>query len=357
VEGGAFQSKKLAKASQDFIFVWQHQTAADSCDSYRLVTEEFLPKDFLHPAYFFLRPDGTEVSKENRHHHEAISAQLILRILEETQKEWGKPLSGKDYEKAKAELAEAEAHYFASRADEARAVLEKLSRRRERCGVKERARTMLRDLEVRDRLLEAFRAEVPGDDPPEDLRRPEEMIRRGRLDALYRWLGARDDGLSKALLPKVVEALRESIRLKPLKMDRVFLDDKSLYYLKAEWETDLAQISALVMQIGYVTDKKETFEGWAVYDEVRPSTHHRAATSLSSRDLRLADLVNARVQLWLDGLLLHESRLKPEATEFPEQAGNVIIGPDLLGPDETLNSGAQANMRTYQVGRYPGRVP
>ncbi len=46
MEGGAFQSKKLAKASLDYKFVFLHQTAEDSVPSYKLVTEEYLEEDF-----------------------------------------------------------------------------------------------------------------------------------------------------------------------------------------------------------------------------------------------------------------------------------------------------------------------
>jgi hypothetical protein len=216
---------------------------------------------------------------------------------------------------------------------------------------------MLAELDLRDRLLALLRESATDDTSRHELKQFGDAIGAGRYADLYRLAVKRETPVAKALRPAAVEALRATIRLRPVRMDRVFLDDRSLYYLKARRETDLPEVSGLAMQIGYVDDKGKTYEGWAIYDGMKPSARHMAATSLSSRDLRLADIANARVQLWLDDLLIAESLLKPEPKEFPVEESNVLVGPDLLGPDETLNAGTRARMRKYTPGRYPGRIP
>ena len=85
--------------------------------------------------------------------------------------------------------------------------------------------------------------------------------------------------------------------------------------------------SGLTLTIAYLTDKGKTLEGFATYDQVRPYKHHRAATSLSSRMLRLADVTNARLQLWIDDFLLTEQLWKADGPkEFPYEDSNVQVG-------------------------------
>ncbi|MEN8151901.1 MAG: hypothetical protein ABFS86_18950, partial [Planctomycetota bacterium] len=94
--------------------------------------------------------------------------------------------------------------------------------------------------------------------------------------------------------------------------------------------------------------------GYAKFDQLRPYHHHRAATCLDSRMLKLQDVTNARVQLWLDDVLLAESLWKPDVpTEFPFEESHVIVGPDLLSEKESLGVGVRAAKTRYRVGRYP----
>ena len=351
MEGGAFQSKKLAKASHDYVFVWLHQTQADSCASYKLVTEEFLEEEFLHPAYIFLRPDGTEIDKANRHHHEAITAQLILKILDRAQKDWGRGLSEKDYGEARASMDRALSLFVEKNEEESRKLLAGLAKLRERCGIRERAEAMLGEMAIRKKLLADWTAR-------EGVRQGlaesvERTLRSGELVTTFRTLRKASDEAAESFLPAVTEALKETIRLRPLRLDRVFADQRSYYYLRAEWETDLMPFSGLTLTLAYVTDEGMTLEGFGTFDRVRPYRHHRAATSLSSRMLKLQDVANARIQLWIDDFLLAESYWKADGPkEFPREDSNVVVGPDLLREEESLGVGVRAQLRRYQVGRY-----
>jgi hypothetical protein len=352
VEGGAFQSKKLAKASVDNMFVFLHQTAEEPSGSYKLVTEEYLEEKFEHPAYFFLRPDGTEVSELNRHHHMAITAQLILKILKKIQKDWGRPLSVKEYKAAKADMVEAEKLFLAGKGEEAKKLLTKLSRLKARCGLKARASAMLSEMEVREKLLAAWNAKEGV--PEKFAGEIEYSLRTGELVKAWRALRKSGETAAEEMVPPVTEALKELIRLRPLRMDKVYADTRAYYYLRAEWRTDMVPFDGLVLTLAYLAEGGKTFEGYATYDHVKPNNRHRAATSLSSRDLRLKNLVNARIQLWVDDLLIGESLWKPERPkDFPVEKSHVVVGPDLLKENESLGVSSHSNFKNYAVGRYP----
>ena len=139
----------------------------------------------------------------------------------------------------------------------------------------------------------------------------------------------------------------------PLFNLRVFADQRSYYYLRAEWETDLLPFDGLAAQISYRTDEGKSVEGYGIWDRVAASKHHRAATSLTRKYMHYADMVNGRVQLWLDDVLLHESLLEKEPSDFPPETSHIVYGPDLLGAGETLGSGVRGKLREYEVGRYP----
>jgi len=352
VEGGTFQSKKLAKASHDYLFVWLHQTEPDSCESYKLVTEEFLEETFLHPAYIYLRPDGTEIDKDYRAHHMAVAAQPMLKILSTAQREWGRGLSEKEYAEGRETMAKALGLFVDRQEAEAAKLLRGVAKLRARCGLRERAKAMLVEMEIRKRLLADWTAR---EGVREGLAKSvERTLRNGELVTTFRTLVKAGDDAAKDFLPVVTEALRETIRLRPLRMDKVYADNRAYYYLRAEWATDLMPFSGLTVTLAYVTEKGKTLEGFAKYDRMRPYKRHRAATSLSSRMLRLQDLTNARIQLWIDDFLLAESHWKDDGPkEFPYEESNVVVGPDLLREEETLGAGVKADLRRYSVGRYP----
>ncbi|MHC4860350.1 MAG: hypothetical protein ACYTDY_09700 [Planctomycetota bacterium] len=344
----------MAKASLKYVFVFLHQTREDSRPSYELVTKEYLEESFLHPVYFFLRPDGTELDKKHRHHHEALAGQQILKILQKIQKEWGPGLSIEQYEKAKADLAKADELLAAGDEDGAKGILEKLAKLKARCGVKDRAKAMLIEIELTRRLLEAWRKKEGV--PPALGEQVAKGLSGRDLVAVFKMLRAAKPKPAPdpvgSFLDEVTIALREAIRLNPVRLDEVYIGTRTFYYLRAEWETSLSPFDGLVLQIGYVTDQPKTLEGWAVFDKVAPHKHHRAACSLSSLDLRLRDVANVRAQLWIGDFLLHESLLKKEPTQFPEEQSHVTVGPDLLRVDETLGVSSHSRLREYNVGRY-----
>ncbi|MEN8151715.1 MAG: hypothetical protein ABFS86_18005, partial [Planctomycetota bacterium] len=302
MEGGAFQSKKMAKATHEYVFVWQHQTEPDSCESYKLVTEEFLEETFLHPAYIYLRPDGTEIDKELRDHHMSIPGQKMLQILDRAQKEWGRGLTEAEYAKHRETMKEAEELFVARKGEEAKKLLKGLGKLRQRCGLKERAKAMLAEMAVREKLLAEWNARE--DTRPALKASIERSLRIGEIVPAWRTLRKASDDVAEEFEKKVLEALSELIRLKPIRLDRVFADQRSYYYLRAEWETDLMPFTGLVLTLAYMTDRDRTLGGYAKFDQLRPYRHHRAATSLDSRMLKLQDVTNARVQLWLDDVLL-----------------------------------------------------
>jgi hypothetical protein len=334
------------------MFVLLHQTAEDSGASYKLVTEEYLEENFLHPAYFFLRPDGTEADEANRKHHMAMTAQFILKVLNRIQKDWGRPLSVKEYTAAKAQMVDAEKLFNAGKGEEAKALLAKLSRLKARCGLKERAKAMLREMGIREKLLAAWNAK---EGVPENFAKEiEHALRTGHLVKAWRMLGKSGETAAEEMLPPVTEAIKELIRLKPLRMDKVYAESRAYYYLRAEWQTDMVPFDGLVLTLAYLAEGGKTFEGFATYDHVKPSRRHRAATSLSSRSLRLKNLVNARLQLWIDDLLIAESQWKADGPKvYPVEKSHVVVGPDLLKEEESLGVSNHSQFRKYGVGRYP----
>ncbi len=353
MEGGAFQSKSLARASvNDYVFVFLHQTRADSVKSYKLFTEEYLEEEFLHPAYFYFRPDGTEYDKAERGHHMALTAQHIDKVLKQIAKEWGRGLGKKAYGEALATLEAAEKQMAAEETTAARAGLDRVSRLKARCGVKDRAVAMLRLMDAQIELLAAWRAieDLPeqaktgiekallGLDPVSALR----LLRRERLEL----------PAALAFEEQLTGFLRQTIRLDPVKLDKIYLKTGTLYCLKALFATDLPDFDGLVLQISYRTDRDKTLEGFATFNRVRPYRRHRAAVCLSARDLHYAEVANARVQLFVGDVLLAESLLAKSPADFPLEDSHVVFGPDLLKSSESLSAGARADLRLYKIGRY-----
>jgi hypothetical protein len=356
VEGGAFQSKSLARLSKDdAIFVFLHQTRPDTVKSYKLITEEYLEESFNHPAYLYFRPDGTEFDKKERMHHMAITAQRAEKVLKKISKEWGRSLKVKDYEKALETIKSAEELLVAENWEEASGLLSGVTRLRARCGVKDRAKAILSTIEARKRLLADWRAI---EELPRLLQqRVEQTLKKGDPAGALRLLRKeRSDLVPVAEFEKqVIAHLRETIRLEPLRFDKVLLSTGILYQLKACWATDLPEFDGLAIQISYRTDREKTLESYGIYNDVRPYGRHRAASSLTARDLHYAEVVNGRVQLWIADVLLHEALLKESPAEFPPETSHVMFGPDLLSADESLSSGAKAEVKVFKVGRYkPG---
>jgi hypothetical protein len=328
----------------------------DSQPSYKLITEKYLPEDFLHPAYFFLRPDGTEADEANRHHHEALPGQRILKILKAIARDWGRGLDRKSWLEAKKEIALAELQCLSGGWEGARERLTKVAALRARCGVKEQAKALLATLDARHRLLEEWRG-LEG--VPEVLvPRVAEALAAGNFPDVWRAIrnhrGSAKIPPVNAFREKVEEVLLEGIRLKPVVLDRIDLSGRTYWTLKAEWETTLPEIDGLVVQLSYLTERERTHESYVVLDDVRPYARHRAACCLDSRQLRLADVVNLKVELWLDDLPLHTSRLEEEPARFPEDESHVLFGPDLMEPHESLAAGGRYEIREFHVGRYPG---
>lgn len=354
MEGGAFQSKKVAKASLDYVFVFQHQTRASSCDSYKLVTEKWLPEDFLHPVYLFLRPDGIEANEEDRNYHTALSGQKILKVLQKIQKEWGPGLRKKKYEAANAEIDEANALMAKGDWKGGEKLLRKVAGMKARCGVRDRAAATLAGLDVRKELVEAWRGiEGVGKDRGVEVDR---LLAAGDLPGAYRILRrAAREGPETEFRERVVEALRKMIRLEPVRFEKLILKAGTYHYVYAEWATDLPPFDGLVLQLSYVTDRDRTLESYGVYDSVAPNRHHRAAVSLSYRDLRMQEVENVRVQLWVEDVLLHESLWKESPTEFPEDTSHVKWGPELMTEEDNLGVSNHSKLRESVIGRYsPG---
>ncbi len=353
MEGGAFQSKSLARLSRnDALFVFLHQTREDSVASYKLITEEYLEESFLHPAYLYFRPDGTEFDKKERMHHMAITAQHAEKVLGKIAKEWGRGLKVKEYEKALGSIETAEKLLTAENWEEAEEILSAVTRLRARCGVKDRAVAILGTVEVRKRQLADWRA-IEGL-PPRLAGKVEKFLESGDPVGALRIIRKERLGHERvaAFEQGLLEHLRATIRLKPLRFHRVFLSTGTLYQLKACWATDLPEFDGLGLQISYRTDRDKTLESYGIYNNVRPYQRHRAAVSLTARALHYSQVVNARVQLWIADVLLHESLLKESPVEFPPDESNVRFGPDLLRADESLSAGARADVRLYKVGRY-----
>ncbi len=353
MEGGAFQSKSLARLSRsDAIFVFLHQTREDSVASYKLITEEYLEESFLHPAYLYFRPDGTEFDSKERMHHMAITAQRVEKVLGKIAKEWGRGLSVKEYGKALASIEAAEKLLTAESWEQAEGSLSAVTRLRARCGVKDRAKAVLRTIEARKRLLATWRAieELP----TRFAGTVEQSLKQGDPVGALRILRKERSEHEQvvAFEEALLEHLRESIRLEPLRFDKVYLSTGTLYQLKARWATDLPEFDGLTMQISYRTDRDKTLESYAVYNDVRPYGRHRAAVSLSARDLHYTEVANARVQLWLSDVLLHESLLKEAPADFPREESHLVFGPELLTAAESLSAGARADVRIFKVGRY-----
>ena len=108
-------------------------------------------------------------------------------------------------------------------------------------------------------------------------------------------------------------------------------------------------------QLSYLTDAGKTHEGYGAFDQVPPFRRHRTAVSVTSRDIRLAKIANARAQLWLGDVLVQEVKLHDEPADFPADESNVKVGPEPLGADETLGWWVKSQPREWQVGRYPAR--
>lgn len=343
VEGGAFRATSIEKASRDAVFVYQHQTRPDSAESYRLVAEEWLPEEFEHPVYLILRPDGTEADPANRHYHQALPARQIEKMIDGVARDWGRGLSGRDWEEARDALAGAEEQIAAGKVDEALPALEKLAKLRARCGVKDRAAALL-DLIGRARALAGAVAETNAP----------AAARLAALDLVGAWRLLRKSTAegADAAAERILAEIRRFVRLRPVRLDKLLLSTGTLYYLRAEWETDLPAFDGLVLQLGYLTEAPKSFEGFATFDRVEPYRHHRAAFSMRSVDFRLKDVVNARAELWLDGVLVAEKRLAEKPAEFPYETQSVMVGPDLLTESDTLGSHVKATLRKYELGRY-----
>ncbi len=359
MEGGTFQSPSLARASRKYVFVLLHQTREDSRESYRLITEEYLPEEFLHPVYFFLRPDGTEVDAGNRHHHEALGPSQILKILDGIQRRWGRGLTEKEYAKHGPVFAEGRALFSRGKPAEAAERLAPLAGLKARCGLRDRAAAMRDTARVSADLASEWR----------ELGCPERALFRGVAGALragdlpgaWRRLRARaEEGRLRAFREKIESELRRRIRLLPVRLSRVVAGGHIYWYLKAAWRSDLPAFDGLVLQLGYLCEGPRTCEGYARFDRVEPAPHHRAALSAAARDLRLRDVLDARARLWLDGLLLHESHHRRPPRAFPAmEDGHVLVGPDLLRKEDALAVDYRAKLVDYRLGTYrsPARKP
>ncbi len=353
MEGGAFQNKSLARVSRnDAIFVFLHQTREDSVKSYKLITEEYLEENFQHPAYLYFRPDGTEFDQSERMHHTALPAQRIARVLRRISKEWGKHLPVLEYEKALREIKAAEDLLRTGNWEEASGLLERAAGLRARCGVRDRATAILGTIEARKRMLAEWRSI---EDAPRALAGSvEQSLLEGNPVRVLQILRKDpvDDEKIAAFELGLIAYLREVIRLEPLRFEKVYLSTGTLYQLKACWATDLPEFDGLGVQISYRTDRDQTLEGYGIYENMRPYSHHRAAVSLTARGLHYAEVVNARVQLWVADVMLDEAKLHDEPADFPPEESHVQVGPDLLGASESLSAGAKADVLLFKVGKY-----
>lgn len=353
MEGGAFQNKSLARMSRnDAIFVFLHQTREDTIASYKLITEEYLDEEFLHPAYLYFRPDGTEYDKKERMHHTALSAQRIEGVLKRIGKEWGKSLTVKEYEKALGETEAAEDLLRGEDWRDAANLLTGVTRLRARCGVKDRAQAMLRTIDAWKQLLTEWRA-IEGA-PRALAKKVDEALLAGdpsRALVLLRKEHS-DHAQVVAVEQKLIAHLREAIRLEPLRFDKVLLSTGTLYMLKARWATDLPEFDGLGIQLSYFTSREQTLQSYGVYENMRPCSRHCAAVSLTARGLHYAEVANARVQLWIGDVMLHEAKLSDEPAGFPPEESHVLTGPDLLTSAESLSAGARADVRLFKVGVY-----
>jgi hypothetical protein len=335
----------MAKESHQSVFVLLHQTKPEHQPDYALLTREYLPEDFFHPAYFFMRPDGTEVDTANRHCHEALAAKQMIDILKEIRKAWGPGLSEADYAKHGATLGEAEKLLAAGDASAARAALKPLAALRQKCGLADRARADLRFLDA----IEALAKEVPAGEVAD-------KVGRGDLVGALRELrrrAARDE-TAEVAAGKVIEVLKGNVKLAPVRYEPLVLQGISYHYLRAEWSTGLPPFCGLSVELAYLTDDGRALLGWGTFDDVAPFRRHRAAASLTGGFLRGARVANLRVRLMVGDALLAEELLRPAPAEFPVEKGGVVSGPDLISPDETLGTFVRGRLRgEWQVGRCP----
>jgi hypothetical protein len=337
----------MAKESHQSVFVLLHQTREDCKPSYALLTREYLPEDFFHPAYFFLRPDGSEVDTANRHCHEALAAKQMVDILKDIRKAWGPGLTEADYAKHKAALAAAEKLVTDGDAAAARTALKPLAALKARCGLADRARACLRFLDA----VEALAKELPAGEVAE-------RARRGDLAGALRELRRRasTDEASRAAADRVLEVIRSFVKLARVRYEPLVLAGVSYHYLRAEWSTDLPAFSGLTVELGYLADDGRALLGFGTFDEVAPFCRHRAAAGLTGGFLRGARVANLRVRLFIGDVLLAETLLAPAPAEFPAEADGVRTGPDLLSPDETLGTNVRGRLRgEWGVGGFPGR--
>jgi hypothetical protein len=343
-------SRALGPPSDACVFVFLHRDRAETILDYKRFTIEFLPEEFLHPQFFFLRPDGTEIDETLRNEHHAYAASQIVKILET--RIWpvtGKGLTPKLRDKAEQDLAKAKEALDAGKLDVAERALAPVLKLKPACGVKDRAAMLSDEIRARGELAAAWNELAATlTDPPAEV--------AGAI-ATGDWMGARKTLLrrgaeARGLVGRIEEAVRKQFAVDEAHYQLIIAQDRGHHYLEVSFRTGPPIVESLTLEISALSQKGEVFEGHTLLHNLPPSSRHMACATLSSMALRGNLVQSFRARLYLGDLLVGEKIADGAPAAWPEPpARDVKTGPDFFQPGDAYHTSSEVVPEEIRVGR------
>jgi hypothetical protein len=348
-------SRALGPASEHCVFIYLHRSKATTERDYRNVVTEYLPETFNHPIFLFLRPDGSEIDEALRHEHEYLSGSQIADILKK--KVWpetGKGIRPRDWKRAEEAIAKATVALDAGDLDRATRSLRMPLKLSTRCGVRDRARFLQRDVVVRrdftakwDALSEAARAEWRG---------VREALAVGDLLGARRLLlrAPEDAAARKELLRPIEKEIVRRFEVTQSEPQLIIYQNRGHTYLEVSFAAGLRETPRLVVEMCAISEASDVFEARATFRNVTCSSRKMVCGTLPSAPLR-GELVRAvRTRIFVDGLLVAEGAGERAPEPWPEPPSKKVThGPDFFKPGEAYHISPDLVPEDILVGRVP----
>jgi len=339
-------SRALGPASESCVFLSLHRDREEFILDYKRVVTEFLPEKFNHPMFLFLRPDGTEISPELRHEHMYMSGSQIVKVLKKyVWPETGKGLTPKAWKKAEEGVVAARTAMDAGEFRQAERALAPVLKIKPKCGVRDRAGYMQKDIEARRSLLALWdRASADMKDPPEKMR---EHLLAGDLFAARRAISAR---LLPGFEEKLVAEIKSRFDLTEAWHQLTIMGTSAHHYLEATFSCGLQKAEGLRVEVSVLSEAGDVLDGNALVPVVGYSSRRMFCATLTARSLK-GNLVKAiRARLYLDDLLLAEKIEETGPSVWPESQ-KAMVGPDFYEPGDAWHVSRDLELTEIRVGR------
>jgi hypothetical protein len=328
--------------------------ASNNPTSYSFARNEYLPDFYLHPVFILLDSKGEVIDSDLNRLHDALSVKDLTSLLNSASKCTGTGLSRSEYMDAAALLTRARDDIGSGKAEEALRKLKRLSMIEKKCGIKQRAMLLEKGIrdeikflsnlaattgkagatevtdeilkDVRERYGEAANLSEADNAPRRESHNPPDPDKlQAYYDAFFAAASRDYEGAAAALKSLGDEAAVLSREASELSVTGFSICSMRLHRkgekevdhdLRVAFYTGPAAAKQVRIQYYFLADDDAVLTGYEEFTGFEPCSLYRCCAAVSQEMLGNRKVVNARVEVLVDGGTVASSNLKDSTVKW-----------------------------------------